>query len=123
MSPFSRIAAVVAFAISLTGCSSGPSDSDIEAALTSDNGQSFVEISNIERLNGYADGEHKYVVEVSYTTTFLSSYEEVAAGASGFERMALGMFTLLVGEWDKGDSFEEQQRLVFVDSENGWIVP
>lgn len=122
MSLLIRITAVIAFAISLTGCSSGPSDAEVKAALQAENGQGFIEISDIERINGYENGDNRYVVEVRYTTTFLKSFEEVSSTATGLEKFALGAFTMFVGEWDKGDSFEEQQSLAFIDSENGWIL-
>ena len=113
-----RAAAMLLFAAILAGCSSGPSDSVVEDILTSQS-DSFVSISDVERINGYEEG-NKYVVDVRYIMTFKQGFQELVNQSSGFDRMGLQMMGMMAGEWEKGDSIEKEESLTFVDSENGW---
>lgn len=102
----------------LAGCSKGPSDSLVEDALVSKS-DDFVTVSNVQRVNGYEDG-NKYVVDVNYIMTFKVSFEELYEQSSKFDRMALDMLTMMTGKWEKGDFTEHEESLTFVDSEYGW---
>lgn len=118
MKTLTQLSALLFAALALAGCSNGPSDSLVEEVLTSKS-DDFVAVSDVERVNGYEDG-NKYVVDVNYIMTFKVSYEELYQQSSKFDRMALDMMTMMTGKWEKGDFTEHEESLTFVDSENGW---
>ncbi|SDX15486.1 hypothetical protein [Marinobacter mobilis] len=115
-----KLAGALMAAALLTGCSDTPSNGDIEDALNALNPQSFTEVTDFEKVNGYAEGEHRYVVEVNYEITFTQGMNELMAEASGMEKMALAMLKMAVGDFEEGDTMEDTTSLTFVDSENGW---
>ncbi|KAA1176086.1 hypothetical protein FWJ25_02845 [Marinobacter salinexigens] len=111
--------AVLSLAL-LAGCSDSPSNSDIESALNAMNSESFTEVSDFEKVNGYAEGENRYVVDVNYELTFTKGLDELMAESSGLEKMALGMLKMTMGDFEEGDTMEDSTSITFVDSENGW---
>ncbi|AOX99676.1 hypothetical protein [Jeongeupia sp. USM3] len=59
---------LIASAISLTACSSGPSDSDAKQAIASTLADcQYLSVSKFEKVNGIAQGERNYQVDVKYT--------------------------------------------------------
>lgn len=115
-----KLAGAVLAAVLLAGCSDTPSNGDIEDALNALNSESFTEVTDFEKVNGYAEGEHRYVVEVNYEITFTQDLDELMAEAQGLDRMALGMLKIAVGNFEEGDTMEDNTTITFVDTENGW---
>ncbi|SFM22054.1 hypothetical protein [Marinobacter zhejiangensis] len=115
-----KLAGALLAAVLLAGCSDAPSNSDIEDALNALNSESFTEVTDFEKVNGYPEGEHRYVVEVNYEITFTQDLDELITEASGMERMALGMLKMAVGNFEEGDTMEDSTSITFVDTENGW---
>ena len=104
----------------LVGCSSGPDNADIENALNAMNNESFTKVSDFEKVNGYEEGDNKYVVDVNYEITFTESLDDLVANASGMQKMAYGMVKMAVGDFKKGDTVTDSTSITFVESENGW---
>ena len=57
-----------ATAVTLSACSSGPSDSDAKAAVQTSLGDcQYLSLSSFEKVNGTPQGDNHYLVDVKYT--------------------------------------------------------
>ena len=59
---------ILATAVALSACSSGPSESDAKAAIqTSLGGCEYLSVDHFEKVNGTPQGDNHYLVDVKYT--------------------------------------------------------
>jgi len=112
---------IVAFMAVLAGCSGVPSETVMsEQIVQSTNkqfGVAFIEVKNLEKLNGREDGE-KYIADVSYDVEFTKSSTEV--GKAIGNTMIIEM---VFGKFESGDSKHiDSQSFKFAQSENGWVL-
>ena len=134
MRSFYHALTVTAFALLLAACSRAPGADDAEKALQaelkSSHLQDLLAIEDVEKKNGYADGEHRYALEIDYTLRAkqnLSDYMDQIKGdenLSALDRfatiMALSALRIEHGNFKKGDTFHRQRTLTFRETENGW---
>jgi len=121
-----KLIIVAACMAMLAGCSGTPSESvmseQIKENWNKELGVVFVEVENLEKLNGREDGE-KYIADVSYDIEFTKSSAEVGESSGigfGAGTMAVEM---LLGKFKAGDSKHiDSQSLTFAKSENGWVL-
>ncbi|OMQ86021.1 hypothetical protein [Burkholderia pseudomallei] len=73
MKQFSRLSATtlaIVTAAALSACSSGPSESDAEAAIQASlGGCEYLSIDHFEKVNGTPQGDGHYLVDVKYTVS------------------------------------------------------
>jgi hypothetical protein len=127
----------LAMALVLAGCSSRPSDGDVESAvrtaLSTGNNAQMLDVGSVDRKNGFADQGGVYVVEVEYTLSFKKSYKEIESlleqemrGKGEFERaaamMQLQQLRLEHGDFQKGQKIVVKDKIPFVKAEKGWQV-
>lgn len=118
-----RIAIIFIVVGFISGCSgSAPSDAEVSKAVIDALEAQFMEITEIERKNGYADGDNRYIVDVSYLVTFKQSLQALMEDGSKADRLAGGFLMFVVGDFKAGDSYEMERELTFVDTEKGWQV-
>ena len=106
----------------LAGCSAGPSDSEVNDAVVQELQTPFMEITDIERVNGYEDGDKRYVVDASYVITFTESLSSLMETADEAERIMIGLFAFTIGEFEAGDRYEMQREFSFAETEQGWQI-
>lgn len=119
----------------LSACSQSPGTGDAQKALEAEMRNAHLDgllaITNVEKLNGYEDGEGIYTVEVSYSLEAeedLGTYTNQVKGSeelSGLDRfamiMALSALRVEHGNFKKGDTFQRQRVIRFRDTEKGWM--
>jgi hypothetical protein len=119
----------------LSACSRAPGAGDAQKALEAEMRNAHLDgllaITNVEKLNGYEDGEGVYTIEVSYSLEAeedLSTYTSQVKGnevLSGLDRfamiMALSALRVEHGNFKKGDTFQRQRVIQFRDTEKGWM--
>ncbi|MEQ3683338.1 hypothetical protein [Alcanivorax sp.] len=119
----------------LSACSQSPGTGDAQKALEAEMRNAHLDgllaITNVEKLNGYEDGEGIYTVEVSYSLEAeedLGTYTNQVKGSeelSGLDRfamiMALSALRVEHGNFKKGDTFQRQRVIQFRDTEKGWM--
>ncbi|KZY35253.1 hypothetical protein A3754_08585 [Alcanivorax sp. HI0083] len=119
----------------LSACSRSPDASDAQKALEAEMRNAhldgLLEITDVEKQNGYEDGDGRYTVEVSYNLEAqedLSTYTNQVKGnedLSGLDRfamiMALSALRVEHGNFKKGDTFQRQRVIQFRDTEKGWM--
>jgi len=113
-----RVMAIMA-ALAMAGCSGQPGNADLREALTGAEG-SLLELTAVEKVNGYEQADNQYVVKAEAEFEFIDSYDNLLANATGFEKMEMQMVGAFYGKFDKGDSYSNSYTVTFVDSENGW---
>jgi len=109
----------------LAGCSGAPSESvmsgQIQKTLNKEFGVEFVEVKDLEKLNGREDGE-KYIADVAYDLKFTKSSKDVGK-AMGIGVGAGTMVEMMLGKFKAGDTKHiDSQSIKFAKSENGWIA-
>jgi len=82
-----RRAVLASCVITLIGCSSKPSTSDIENGLAQMYGCPLLEVSDTKKVNGIENGEDSYVVDY----TFLLEMKDGQEGAIRFHREQLAL--------------------------------
>jgi hypothetical protein len=119
----------------LSACSRAPGAGDAQKALEAEMRNAHLDgllaITNVEKLNGYEDGEGVYTIEVSYSLEAeedMSTYTSQVKGneeLSGLDRfamiMALSALRVEHGNFKKGDTFQRQRVIQFRDTEKGWM--
>lgn len=119
----------------LSACGRAPGAGDAQKALEAEMRNAHLDgllaITNVEKLNGYEDGEGVYTIEVSYSLEAeedLSTYTSQVKGneeLSGLDRfamiMALSALRVEHGNFKKGDTFQRQRVIQFRDTEKGWM--
>lgn len=119
----------------LSACSRSPDAGDarkaLEAEMRNAHLDALLEVTDVEKRNGYEDGDGRYTVEVSYTLEAredLDTYTNQIKGSeelSGLDRfamiMALSALRVEHGNFKKGDTFQRQQVIHFRDTEKGWM--
>lgn len=135
MVQFARITSLVIISLFMVACSQAPGERDarkvLQAELENAHLAELLNINSVEKLNGYQDNDGRYTIEVSYqlkATASLSDYAAQVKGdenLSGMDRfamiMTLSALRVEYGNFDKGDTFDEQRVLTFRDSEQGWM--
>jgi len=143
-----RIFGALCLVGALTGCARTPSEGEIRrlvlAEIIDQDLRQFVEISEFQKTNGYEPGSNSYVADIRYKVTFRKSFADMAAdlqkevdaagtgaGQSSAERTITGAANAVAGigllalafqygEFQAGDSFERNDRVSFIKTENGW---
>ena len=118
----------------LVGCTqSAPSKSLIEKLVLEElNDQNMFDISNLEIIKDYWDGEHSYIVDVSYTRTAIKSFKDTInevveeyTKMNKLEQMQLNltfeMLKMQYGEYSLGDSFQVAESIQLSLSRDGWV--
>jgi hypothetical protein len=131
----SRILAFTLFALTLAACSDVPGEAKIEQLLQQQVNNKYanlIEIDDVKKLNGWADSEQQYTVEVAYNIVFSKSFkaymdEQTAKPGNPLEKMATGMsagmLKLQYGDFKAGDEYQvKQQTLTLRKTENGWAL-
>ena len=136
MTQFARVVFLATLALLVAACSQTPGESEARKVLQAELEQAhlaeLLAINSVEKQNGYEDNNGRYTIEVNYqlkATDSLSDYADKVKGdeeLSGMDRfamiMALSALRVEYGNFDKGDTFDEQRVLTFRDSEQGWMV-
>lgn len=119
----------------LAACSRTPDAGDARKALQAelDNGHlsGLLAVTDVEKRNGYEDGDGRYTVEVDYQLEAkedLSGYTDQIKGEealSGMDRfamiMTLSALRMEHGNFKKGDTFQRQRVITFRETEKGWM--
>jgi len=110
----------------LAGCSGTPSESDmteqLEQSLNKTFGVEFVEVNNLEKINGREDGE-KYIADVAYDLQFIKSSKEVGKASGVWFGAGVMAVEMMLGKFKAGDTKHiDSQSLTFAQSENGWVL-
>ena len=119
----------------LSACSRSPDAGDAQKALEAEMRNAhldgLLEVTDVEKHNGYEDGDGRYTVEVSYSLEAqedLEGYTNQVKGneeLSGLDRfamiMALSALRVEHGNFKKGDTFQRQRVIHFRDTEKGWM--
>lgn len=136
MNLVARLSCLLTLALLLTACSQNPDTGEarkvLEAELENAHLAELLEIASLEKHNGYEDGNGLYTIEVSYELEARESLSDYAnqvkadESLSGMDRfamiMALSALRVEYGNFQKGDTFEEQRVLTFRETEKGWKV-
>ncbi|MCG8437732.1 MAG: hypothetical protein MI751_06585 [Pseudomonadales bacterium] len=136
MNLVARLSCLLTLALLLTACSQNPDTGEarkvLEAELENAHLAELLEIAAVEKHNGYEDGNGLYTIEVSYELEARESLSDYAnqvkadESLSGMDRfamiMALSALRVEYGNFQKGDTFEEQRVLTFRETEKGWKV-
>ena len=136
MNLVARLSCLLTLALLLTACSQNPDTGEarkvLEAELENAHLAELLEIAAGEKHNGYEDGNGLYTIEVSYELEARESLSDYAnqvkadESLSGMDRfamiMALSALRVEYGNFQKGDTFEEQRVLTFRETEKGWKV-
>ena len=135
MPVYLRAFAALFLATLLVACSRTPDAGDarnaLEAELDNAHLAGLLAVTDVEKRNGYDDGDGRYTLEVDYQLKAkedLSGYTDQIKGQedlSGMDRfaliMALSALRVEYGNFDKGDTFDEKRVLTFRDTEQGWM--
>jgi hypothetical protein len=86
-----------------------------------------VTVTDLKYVNGYALDAGRYVAVVTYKLNMKISSEksnqsfnkDLKSGINAFGELTLIM---MFGHFEPGDSFDEAQEYIFLDTENGWIL-
>ena len=126
---------VLLLAASLVACSDTPGERKLQQLLQQQFEQQYqglIEVEQLKKLNGWADGDSRYSAEVIYTITFAKSFkmymdEQTARPGNPLEKMANGMsaglLKLQYGNFNAGDQYQvKQQQLNLRMTENGWAL-
>ena len=103
----------------------------LEAELDNAHLSGLLAVTDVEKRNGYDDGDGRYTLEVDYQLKArddLGGYTDKIKGnedLSGMDRfamiMTLSALRMEHGNFKKGDTFQRQRVITFRDSENGWM--
>ena len=118
----------------LTACSNRPGTAEmarqLEQSRLGNGGENIFAFSDFEKTNGFAEDERHYFADVRYTLTFKLSHEEMAeqiandTEASPFEALGAGLglaaLQMQYGNFQRGDSIEQQEKVEFIKTEKGW---
>jgi len=135
MPVYLRAFAALFLATLLVACSRTPGAGAARKALGAelDNAHlaGLLAVTDVEKRNGYDDGDGRYTLEVDYQLKAkedLSGYTDQIKGQedlSGMDRfamiMTLSALRMEHGNFKKGDTFQRQRVITFRDSENGWM--
>ena len=87
-----------------------------------------IALTNFKYANGYSLDANRYVVVVTFKlTTKISSdpskskqsfNKDLQSGMNAFGEIVL---TMALGHFEPGDSFDEAEEFIFLNTENGWI--
>ena len=132
---FVRICALLIPVLFIVACSDVPSERKIAQLLqqqADDTYEDLITIDDVNKLNGWAENEQQYTVEVTYTVNFQKSFkdyvdeqtdkpgnplEKVASG------IAAGVLKLQYGDFKAGDQYKvKQQALTLRKTEQGWAL-
>lgn len=132
---FARICLLIVLSLVTSACSDVPSERKITQLLQQQADSTYenlISIDDVNKLNGWADNEHQYMVEITYTVNFKKSFkdyvdeqtdkpgnplEKVASG------IAAGVLKLQYGDFKAGDQYKvKQQALVLRKTEQGWAL-
>jgi hypothetical protein len=121
--------------LTITACSDVPGEARIAQLLQQQvtiKYADLIEIDDVKKLNGWADNEQQYTVEVAYNIVFKKSFqayidEQTAKPGNPLEKMAsgmaAGMLKLQYGDFKAGDKYQvKQQTLTLRQTENGWAL-
>ena len=133
--PILKLLTVLLVATVLLACSDTPSNSKLQQVMQQQYDQQYqglISVEQLQKLNGWADGESAYSAEVSYTISFKKSFksymdEQTAKPGNPLEKMAKGMsaglLKLQYGDFNAGDEYQvKQQRITLRMTENGWAL-
>ena len=118
----------------LSACAGRPGDAvvrkELEARLHKEGLDALFRLENLQRLNGYALDDNRYVVQVKYDLVFTRDYADLAQEAKQTANDAplagfMGAMTLLAlqmqyGNFKAGERITREADLTFVRSEKGW---
>jgi len=135
MPVYLRAFAALFLATLLAACSRTPDAGEarkaLEAELENAHLSGLLAVTDVEKRNGYDDGDGRYTLEVDYQLKAkddLSGYTDKIKGnedLSGMDRfamiMTLSALRMEHGNFKKGDTFQRQRVITFRDSENGWM--
>lgn len=138
-----RLSILLVFVLSLTAaCSSGPSDSDIRAAILSEDSSGFMrehfDVTDIERLAQHEQGgAHSLKLRYSLKTLTSSLDFKAAAqkriaeykqgGLTGMGQalqygMLYSFLSSKLGEWEAGASLPIERQVRLAEGDKGWAV-
>jgi hypothetical protein len=130
-----KLFTVLGVVTALLACSDTPSNSKLQQVMQQQYDQQYqglIEVEQLKKLNGWADGDSVYSAEVSYTISFNKSFktymdEQTAKPGNPLEKMAKGMsaglLKLQYGDFNAGDEYQvQQQRITLKMTENGWVL-
>ncbi|EGJ48789.1 hypothetical protein [Desulfocurvibacter africanus] len=131
------------FVLSMTAaCSSGPADSDIRAAVLSEDGSGFMrehfDVTDVERLAQHEQGG-AHSLKLRYSLKTLTSSQDFKAAAQkriaeckqgGLEGMGQALqygmlysfLTSKLGEWQPGASLPIEREVRLAKGDKGWAV-
>jgi len=120
MASIMKVATLIVLSITMAGCSDKPGNSLVEESVIEIFSNDHIAITDVDRVNGYIDGDGDYAVDVKYTAMYKDGYQNVIDRAGAFERMALEIQASMKGKWKKVDTYIEEETIYFIESENGW---
>lgn len=120
----------------LTACGDTPDDDVIRGALNQELKQAhlneLLEVTEVETAGRYPEDDDHVALDVRYTMEARRSLSEYNKAVKGDEErdamdrfamvMALAAVRVEFGNFDKGDTFEQERRLMLKRTEEGWRV-
>lgn len=125
----------------LAACSLPPGDQTVQNEVTrhllADGGDKLFDVISVKRLNGFAQGDNEYVVDVEYTLKFKVGTRDLSwigeqTGEGGKDPRgplemlgkALGSMALAMqhGSFEAGDTRSREESFVFRKTEQGWQI-
>lgn len=132
---FARICILIVLSLVISACSDVPGERKITQLLQQQADSTYenlISIDDVTKLNGWADNEHQYTVEITYTVNFKKSFkdyvdEQTVKPGNPLEKVATGIaagvLKLQYGDFKAGDQYKvKQQALVLRKTEQGWAL-
>ncbi|WKE66954.1 hypothetical protein PVT67_06880 [Gallaecimonas kandeliae] len=130
-----RRALWLALALLLGACSQAPDAGDMQQILSRHYqrllGDDTVLVRNLEKVDGKADGDNGYLVDVRYDLVFLKDFEDLAGQTENKARqgqwlgaldqgLSLWQLQLQFGNFHSGDVVKVEHRYELVKTDKGW---
>jgi hypothetical protein len=113
--------------IFLFGCSSRPSDSQIEKLMFGDNNDQIFRIDKFAKTDGFQKDDKSYTVDVQYNVVFKMGRKEIES-AIGRDSNLIGSLVanlalyLQFGDFDKGATYLVNKKVSLIKKESGWAI-
>ncbi len=130
------LAPALLLAVLLTACSDTPDDDVIRGALNQELKQAHLDelfqVTEVETDGRYPEDDNHYALDVRYTMEAQRDLSDYSRAVKRDEKrdamdrfamvMALAAVRVEFGNFQKGDTFEQERRLMLERTEEGWRV-